>query len=112
MSTPHISSQVGRSPSTSSAPINVQIGPVARIGEAIETGRCLTAKYEQTHDIATIVDLSRSWPCWSALSGATTRPGGGNRGQKLWTAINASHTDALQTLAKNSTGRTAFSRTA
>jgi len=44
MATPTISSQVGRSPRTSRAPKMVQTGAVARMGEAIETGRCLTAK--------------------------------------------------------------------
>jgi hypothetical protein len=112
VATPAISSPLGRSPSTSSAPINVHTGPVARIGDAIDSGRCFTAKYEHIHDAATMVDLINNSPCCAQLNGSTCMIAGNASGRMLHTAIKISHTLALHTLAKNKTGSTAFSRTA
>ena len=42
--TPAISGHVGRSARTISAPKSVHMGPVARMGAAMDTGRFLTAK--------------------------------------------------------------------
>ena len=50
------------------APNNVQIGPVARIGDTMVNGRCLTAKNVKIHELVTITDLMKKNPC--SLSGA------------------------------------------
>src|SRR5579859_6333649 len=105
---PSISSHAGRSARTTSAPTSVQTGTVARIGAAIDTGRCLTAKYEQTHETATTKDFNNRSPCCVQVSGATVRLDGSAVGASACMVISSSQTDALQTLAKKSTGSTAL----
>src|SRR5215471_16679864 len=108
MATPTISSQAGLSPSTSSAPTSVHAGAVARIGDAMDAGRCLTAKYVATHEHATMQDFNAICPCCLGDSGVTVKSPGSRCGWARCSSNRVVHKLALTTLARNSTGSTAF----
>ena len=91
------------------APNSVQIGPVARIGETMVNGRCLTAKNVKIHEAVTITDFKKKKPCCLIGAGGIKRPLLLNTsGQKVDTITNGMKIVAEVRVEKKSTGSTAL----
>ena len=109
---PTVSSPVGRSPKIKIAPKSVNSGLVARMGAPSESGRCFSAKYDPTHDAATMADFSSSCRCCFHVSASVTSECGSSPGRIACTSSRMNHTVAPVSVLKNNTGVTAFARTA
>src|SRR5215469_6706134 len=93
-------------------PASTKSGEVEAIGEAIETGRCFTAKYVQTQLAVTIADLSSNSRCCAPVKCSVTNLAGNTPGRRASNNNSAVQMDAEQKVLRNKTGNTAFPRTA
>ena len=97
------------SENTKIAPNNIQIGPVALIGDTIVKGRCLTAKNIKIHELVTITDLRKKYPCCSSGAGGINKMLLFNKSGKYADINNKGRkTVAEVSVEKKSTGITAL----
>ena len=110
--TPTHCSGFGRSCMKTVAIEIVHSGLLARIGAAIDIGKCLRAKDAKIHELPAMIAFENNCPCAVHDSAATLRVSNGIESIDVRDKItNGSQINADVITLKNSTGGTAFSRT-
>ena len=91
----------------------VQNGLLARIGAAIDIGRCFSANVARIQELPAITDFANNSPWSNQLMGSTTSPSNGTQSRATCDRIKSGDQSRAEVRTlKNSTGGTALSRTA